>query len=114
MKLQTIALSALIALSAATTVSADWMDGMQNGTGAGDVATKGNTDLNAFGKGAGNADGEVEFAISFKAKGKTDMASDMAGNGKGDFAGNGNGKAEGNSTAATNTAVTAQEQNSTK
>ena len=117
MKLQTIAFSALIALTAATTASADWMDGMQNGsgngqaygngnaygTGNGALNTTGNGDLNTWGRGNGNADGEVEFTLTFKGKGKADMKTDGAFDGKGDFTGAGNGNAAGNSAIAGNT-----------
>ncbi len=117
MKLQTITLSALIALTAATTASADWMDGIQNGygngqsygngnaygTGNGTVNTTGNGNANGWGRGNGNADGEVEFTLTFKGKGKTDMAADGAFDGKGDFTGNGTGNSAFNGQGAGNT-----------
>ena len=90
MKLQTIVFATLIALSGAA--SAEFMDnGTATGQGnnQGTVNTAANTngygngagDMNGFSKNKGTADGEVEFSINFKGKGKTDMASDMAANG---------------------------------
>ena len=110
MKLQVIAFAALIALSGAA--SAEFFNGFDNGTAAGNTASNGtgstaangtgysngNGDVNGFGRGKGDADGEVDFSLNFKGKGKTNMDTDMAANGKGNgdwyAAGNGYGTGE--------------------
>jgi len=119
MKLQTITFAALIALSG--TASANWFDGFNNGNGAGNAtgngaadatgnaATKGNgaAQGNGWGTGKGDAAGEVDFSISFKGKGNTNMdtkaqlAGDtkVAGDATGNAAGKGNGAANGTANA---------------
>ena len=127
MKLQTIAFSTLIALTAATTASADWMDGFQNGqgngqvygnsngygTGNGQAYGNGKTDVNGFGRGNGNADGQVEFQITFKGKGKTDMKADSALEGNGTANGYGTGLANGYGNTAANSQAASTVANST-
>ncbi|MCK5903082.1 MAG: hypothetical protein KAG28_08020 [Cocleimonas sp.] len=121
MKLQTITFVALIALTG--TASANWFDGFNNGKGVtngagntagntqGNVASKGNGAANGNGwaTGKGDAAGEVDFSISFKGKGNTNMdtkgqlvgdtkvAGDATGNGAGtgNVAGNGATRASG-------------------
>lgn len=127
MKLQTIAFSTLIALTAATTASADWMDGFQNGQGNGQVYGNSNgygtsngqaygngqTAMNGFGRGNGNADGEIEFQITFKGKGKTDMNADSALEGNGTANGYGTGLANGYGNTAANSQASSTGANST-
>jgi hypothetical protein len=127
MKLQTIAFSTLIALTAATTASADWMDGFQNGQGNGQLYGNSNgygtsngqaygtgkTDVNGFGRGNGNADGEIEFQITFKGKGKTDMKADSALEGNGTANGYGTGLANGYGNTAGNSQATSTGANAT-
>ena len=75
MKLQVIAFAALIALSGAA--SAEFFNGFDNGTAAGNTTnngtgstaangtgySNGNGDVNGFGRGKGDADGEVDFSL---------------------------------------------------
>ena len=112
MKLHAIAFAALIAISGAA--SAEFFDGFDNGSAAGNTSGNGTGstaadatgygtgkgDLNGWGRGKGDADGEVDFSLTFKGKGKTNLDTDMAANGKGNgdwyTAGNGYGYTEQN------------------
>lgn len=97
----TLAIIATLALS--TTASASWMDGMSKGENAGnaqiDTALTSNAKavaenknaLNAKGwrTGNGEADGEVDFTMTFKGKGRTNMDTKMAADVEGETTANG-------------------------
>lgn len=100
MKLKIIALPIIIALS--SSAYADWFDGVSNGnaqgsgagntsaasSGRGEGHSSGRGDFNSWGTGRGDADGEVDFQITFKGKGRTDMDTKMSADGDGDWRGN--------------------------
>ncbi len=121
MKLHALILAALLATSGAA--SAEFFDGFDNGAATGNAASngtgssaadatgygQGNGDVNGFGRAQGSAEREVNFNLTFKGKGRTNLDSDMAvkGQGNGDWyaAGNGYGQNErsfaGNATSST-------------
>ena len=99
---------------------ADMFDGMNNGAANGNAYGTGNgygtTNANGYGsgngntqgwgRGQGNSDGEVEFVITLKGKGKSNMLSELAGQGNGVYTGymdgNANSAANGNGYTANN------------
>ena len=106
MKLQTIALAVMITLSG--TASANWMDGMSNSAdnANGSGTTLALTKANGWGK--GDADGEIDFSITLKGKGHTNIDAKMSADGTGNSTANGLTDSTGESTAtgATNANVT--------
>ena len=116
MKINRVVFSILgtVLVAFSNSATADWFDGWNNantqgsgtgnasgwGTGSGDGSTSGQGNVSGWGTGKGDADGEVDFSLKFKGKGRTDMDTKMSGDGQTDFAGN----VIGDTTAAGNTA----------
>ncbi len=111
---------AVIATMFSSSAVANMFDGMNNGAVNGNAYGtsnsygttnangygSGNANTQGWGRGQGNSDGEVEFVITLKAKGKSNMLSQLAGQGNGIYTGymdgNANSAANGNGYTANN------------
>ncbi len=103
MKLQTIAFLSLITLSTllSSTASADCFDGFSNGNSHSNMAgntianantqSRSNAKANGWGISKGDANGEIDLNINFKAKAKTKMFIQSAENIIGNTSGSGEG-----------------------